>query len=667
MAVVKMKKFRLIGLSSEKQKITSALLRSGSVQLKPTEEIDLTVRGLDSKGLDEAVSVYSRTVIALDFLAAQKKTAQSLIKSGAFEKDLLPEEKKTLISVREEVSAEDFEKVALESRELLSVCKTLEEISTEKNEIKARLTAAKTLQTGLTPYREFTLKFSDIKETKHVRFLLGLCKSAKNTKKDAEILAEKYGAEVSLLPVKNVKGKLTEYILFVAAELSVLQALEAELAPFGYTACPYSFDCTAKEKLESVRQEICELSARNEELTKKAIKYLPYVRSLRLLSDNYRFRMEMIRADADFAKTAQTFILESFVPEPDVKRVEKALSKATENIVLTFEDVEEKDLPPTLLKNNGLVAPYESITNTYSPPSYYETDPNLAVAIFYFIFFGIMLGDAGYGLVLALLTFTVAKFCKMERGMKNLLLIFGMGGLSAVVWGLLFGGIFSIDSIEPLWFNPLDNPIEMLALCFALGFLHILVGMGYQAHDQIKNKHFADAVYDVFSWYIVFIGAGLTVLSLIVVEQLPVFVGISVLAAGIAILMFGGAIRAKGFFGRIIGAVKPLYGIVNYFSDVMSYSRLFGLSLASSVIGLVFNTLAGVLTGMIPVLGYILAVIVLILGHTLNLLIGLLGVYVHDSRLQYIEFFGRFYHGGGRQFAPLGLNLKYVTIKHQEV
>lgn len=667
MAVVKMKKFRIIGLSSEKNTIIDKLLRSGAAELTPTEETELTVRALETEDLDRAASVYSRVVVALDFLKERQKACRLLVKKGTLPEETLQGiEKSGFLQSRTSIAAEDFEKISLQEEELLSVCGELEKLSAEKTEIKTRLSALQALKEGLWSYRDFTLKFSQVRPTKHVRFVLGTCKNTSSLQRDTQELTKKYGADVQLLPVKNVKGgKTREYVLFLAAEKESAQGLDADLALMGFVACPYDFDCTAKEKLKEVRAEIKSLREREQTLEIDASEFFSYEKSLRLLSDNYRFKMELIRADADFAKTAKTFILECFVPAPDAARVEKAVCAATENIVLDIKDAEEKDCPPTLLKNNSFVGPYEAITNTFSPPSYFEADPNPAVAIFYVIFFGIMFGDAGYGLILAVACFLAVRLFKPEKGMRNLLLIFGMGGISSIVWGILFGGIFSIDSVQPVWFAPLYDPITMLGLCFALGLAHIFVGMGYQAYDFIKNGRIADAIYDVFSWYVIFLGGGLVALSLLLVPALPVYVGLAVLAAGVLVLMFGGAVRAKGVFGRIIGAVSPLYGIVNYFSDVMSYSRLFGLALASGVIGLVFNTLAGVFINLIPVAGYILAALLLLVGHGLNLAIGLLGAYVHDSRLQYIEFFGRFYHGGGRLFVPLGSNLKYVTIKQE--
>lgn len=666
MAVVGMKKFRIIGLSSEKNKIISKLVRSGAAELTPTEETDLTVRSLETESLDAAASVFSRATVALDFLSERKKACARLVKAGVLPADTMADaEKKGLLQPRAAVAAEDFEGVELQKEELLAICEQLEALAGEKTRLKARLAAVQTLRSGLQPYRDFTLKFSSLRPTKHVRFLLGTCKKYPALERDVCTMSEKYGAEIQILPVKNLTGKVYEYLLFAAVKKETGQEMDADLAAAGYVPCPYDFDCTAKEKLGELFEESAAIEEREREIEREASRFFGHEKQLRLLADNYRLKTELIRADADFAKTAKTFILECFVPVPDAERVEKAIRGATDKVVLDIRDAEDKDCPPTLLKNNAFVAPYENITNTFSPPSYRETDPNPAVAIFYVIFFGIMFGDAGYGLLLAVGSFLAVRLLKPERSARNLLLIFGMGGISAIIWGILFGGIFSIETVQPVWFAPLSDPITMLILCFALGLLQIFVGMGYQARDLIARGHVADAVYDVFSWYAVFLGGGLAALSLLFVPALPVWVGVGILAAGVAVLMFGGAVRAKGVFGRIFGAVSPLYGIVNYFSDVMSYSRLFGLALASGVIGLVFNTLAEVFIGLIPVAGYILAALLLLIGHGLNLAIGLLGAYVHDSRLQYIEFFGRFYHGGGRLFVPLGSNLKYVTIKQE--
>lgn len=668
MAIVAMKKFRLIGLSSEKDKIIGALLRSGSVQLKPTEEIELTVRGLDGEQLDGAASVYSRACIALDFLKRQKKEAQKLIKRNELPEDILPKEKGGLFSVRDEVSADDFEKIELHRRKLLEVCDILENNAARQNELKTQKTALRSEMDGLRDYLPFPLKFTALQLARSVSFLLGLCKYSKSTEEELKKLTEKYSAASEIYPVFNNKQKITGYLLFAAVDRERRQELEGELAAYAYAPCPYTYDCTAEERIREIDSEIKNISLSECEAVKDALQYLKYAKQLELLCDNYSFRMEMIRAEGDFAKTEKTFILESFTPASCAADVEKIINKTTQNVSLTFYDVEESDCPPTLLKNNSVFAPYESITNTYSPPNYYETDPNPFVAVFYFIFFGIMLGDVGYGLILAVACFALVRFVRMEKGMKNMLLIFGMGGLSAIIWGFLFGGIFSIkDAIKPLLFAPMDKPIFMLVLCFSLGLLQIFVGMGLQAHELIKRGSAADAVYDIFSWYGIFLGAGIAVLPMFVdgMPEVMTKIGLVILAVGVAVLMFGGAIRAKGIFGRVIGAVKPLYGIVNFFSDVMSYSRLFGLCLASGIIGLVFNTLAGVMAGMLPVAGYILAVIIVLIGHTLNFAIGLLGIYVHDSRLQFIEFFGRFYHGGGKLFSPLGLNLKYVTIKQE--
>lgn len=664
MAVVTMKKLRLIGLSSEKQKIIGGLLRSGAVHLKPTQEIELTVRRTEKQTLDKAASVYSRLTVALEFLASQEKEAKRLIGEGKLPQEAYSAEKKPLLSVREEVSADDFEKIVLEEEALLSVCAELEGLATEKNEIASRRTALQTLRKEVLPYQAFPMKFSEIRSTRHTDFLLGTIKNASGTADKLAALAEKHGASVETIPPSD--GKKGELIVFSVVEKGSRAAYEEGLIACGYTPCAFDFECTPAEKLAEIDDELRAAECAAVDCTAKAVKLLPMRKQLRLLSDNATFRMDITQADGAFAKTEKTFILEGFVPELSVEAVDGLIGKATKNVWIEWSDVEEADCPPTLLKNNGLVAPYESITNTYSPPSYYEADPNPAVAVFYFLFFGIMLGDAGYGLILAIAAFLAVKILKPGKGTRDLLLVFGMGGISAIVWGILFGGIFSIEGVKPILFTPMNDPILMLVLCFALGLLHIFVGMGYQAAELIKRHKAMDAVYDIFSWYTIFLGAGLALIPMFV-GGMPEFIstiGLVVLAVGVFVLMFGGAVREKGVIGKIIGAVKPLYGIINYFSDIMSYSRLFGLCLASGVIGLVFNTLGGVILS-IPFVGWLLAAVVYLIGHTLNFAIGLLGIYVHDSRLQYIEFFGRFYHGGGKLFSPLGLNLKYVTIKQE--
>lgn len=686
MAVVKMKKLRLIGLSSEKEKIIGALLRSGAAQLKPTQELELTVKTPEKEQQDEAASAFAKASVALDFLKSQEGEYDKLVKAGSATPLAL--EKKPLFEVKNDVSADDFEKIVLEKQSLLNVCEELSDIAARKNEIVTQINSIKTLSLNLGSYLAFDQPFSSVKDTKHVSFLLGTCKAGKKVERELMESVKDLAAEVKLIPntdhlIKNIsvaikvgatgkqlpapdpKSKVLNYIVFAAVEKEQKQSLEIALAPFGYSPCPYNFDCTAYEKIEELTAKTSALNKEQDELTKKAASYLQHRKNLQLLCDNYRFRLDILKADEDFAKTAKTFILEAFIPEPAEESVKKILAKTTENIDITVEEVAPEDQPPTLLKNNKVVAPYESITSVYSPPSYYEADPNPAVAIFYFIFFGIMLGDAGYGLLLAVACFLAAKLLKMDKDMKSLILVFGMGGISAIAWGILFGGVFSIESVPAVMFAPMKDPISMLALCFALGLVQIFVGMGYQAYNLIKEGKLMDAVYDIFSWYVIFIGAGLAVLSVMEVWGMPVTIGLGVLALGVVVLMAGGAIRASGVVGRVIGAVSPLYGVVGYFSDVMSYSRLFGLCLASGVIGQVFNTLAG-LVFTLPVFGWLIGGFIALLGHTLNFAIGLLGIYVHDSRLQYIEFFGRFYHGGGKQFTPLGSNLKYVSINNNQ-
>ena len=207
---------------------------------------------------------------------------------------------------------------------------------------------------------------------------------------------------------------------------------------------------------------------------------------------------------------------------------------------------------------------------------------------------------------------------------------------------------------HPLLFAPLDNPMGMLIFCMIIGVLHIFSGMAMKMAAQIKAGHFLDAVFDEVSWMMLIAGLGLLFLP----QTRTVGAVLAILGAAIVLLTAGRA--KKGVFGKIIGGFGGLYGITSYLSDILSYSRILALSLASGVVGMVMNLLAGMVQG--SVIGFVLSLLIYAVGHVFNLAMGLLSAYVHDSRLQYIEFFNKFYEGGGYAFRPLQINPRFVDV-----
>ena len=289
----------------------------------------------------------------------------------------------------------------------------------------------------------------------------------------------------------------------------------------------------------------------------------------------------------------------------------------------------------------------------YSRPQAGSIDPDFLMAPFHFIFFGMMLSDAGYGLVLTIGLLIAMKLAKPQGFAGKLGMVILFGSISTVIWGALFGGWFGLE-LHPLLFVPMKEPLKMLALCFGLGILHLVCGMLLKAYMLIRDGDIFGAFCDEISWLIMF--AGFFCMAVV-----PGPTGKYLAIAGAAIIVLTGGRAKEGIVGKLMGGLLSLYNISGYMSDLLSYSRIFALGLATGVIAMVINTIAQMLLEAGPV-GTIVAVLVLLGGHLFNIIINVLGAFVHSSRLQYIEFFGKFYEAGGKAFVPLAIRTKYMNV-----
>ncbi|MBQ3031954.1 MAG: V-type ATP synthase subunit I, partial [Anaerotignum sp.] len=333
-------------------------------------------------------------------------------------------------------------------------------------------------------------------------------------------------------------------------------------------------------------------------------------------------------------------------------------------------DAEEE--VPVLLHNSGAATPFEAVTNMYSLPSRKDIDPTTILAPFYFIFFGMMLSDAAYGIILSAICFFVLKKYKPEGTIYKMFKMFFYCGISTFIWGALFGGwfgnFFTVAAetllgkeftIQPIWFNPLEEPMRLLIFSLILGAIHLFIGMGIQAYMYIRDGHPTDAICDIFLWYVLLIGLVLFAVGGSVTPALSTVGKIMSIVGAVGIFATGGR-KKKGIIGKITGGFGALYGITSYLSDVLSYSRLLALGLATGVVAQVINTLGSLAGG--GILGAVILTVALVFGTIFNLAINALGAFVHSCRLQYVEFFGKFYTGGGREFRPFARKTKYVKI-----
>lgn len=656
MAVVEMSKLRLMGLKSERETIVNVLTRSHRFELLTATDFEGTVREKETSHLERITAKQVKVAFAIRYLYGANDEIQKLllknkqaVKDGTaqpldYEYTPLPKPS----SNREIVGYDDLYDCSAKEYELLAVSDALEKISFKRVDIRTEQQQLQNRLRTVTPYAAYPLPFN-VRGTERTVLLPAYApiKSATFTV-DVPVVLEEYAAAGRCVAVLTLKEN----------EESVRAALTAG----GFSVATLSESQTAAEIADACRTRLEALEARDFELLKEALGYIKYLREFKILYDWLSLETEKSNAEFEMAKTASTFIVEGWVPKNEAEYLLEEIRSKTDKVVTYLHDPQPGDNPPTEIKSVRLVAPFEDVTNLYSPPSYYEPDPNPIMSVFFFIFFGFMVADAGYGLLITIAATLILHFKKFEKGTSRLVALIGICGVSTVVWGAVMGGVFGIEGIPALWFNPLEQPITMLAVAIVMGVIQLMVGYGLYAAKMFKKKDYASAIFDVVFIYTLFIGVGLWVLGLLLLKnKLLQTIGIyTILGSLVGIVLTAGHAQ-KGIFRKIISGFSGLYGLVNLLSDVLSYIRLFGLGLASGAIALAFNSL-GSLLFQIPYVGYPLGIIVLIPLHAFNLALSLLSAYVHNARLQFIEFYGKFYEGGGRLFRPMGLCTRYTRF-----
>lgn len=408
--------------------------------------------------------------------------------------------------------------------------------------------------------------------------------------------------------------------------------------------------------------------------TQKIKDYKDKLDDFYFLSDYLIMRRDKYDMLGQLLFSDKTFILDGFVAVEDSQKVIDTLNEKF-SLYAELRDPLPDEEVPAKFKNNAFVSPVEDIVESYSGPSKTDIDPNPVISFFYYFFFGMMLSDAGYGLLMALGTIFVLVKAKPEGNNKKNMLKFLYCGIASIFWGVMFGSFFGDvvgaisrgffdGSVEfkAVWFNPNDDPMKLLIISLILGFVHIVVGMGANFYKLCKNGDPVSAICDIGFWYVVFAGIILIILPMAVTTTLPLAaVGKWVAVAGAAGLVLTGGRSAPKLSGKILGGFGALYNVSGYFSDLLSYSRLMALGLVTGIVGSVANTI-GTLFGS-GIVKLLIFIIVFVFFHAVNLAISALGAYVHVNRLQYVEFFTKFYDGGGKIFQPFALNTKHYKIK----
>lgn len=666
MAVLPMKKALLCGLKKDRKRTLEYLQRQGVLEVSEEIEEDAVFRKMD---VLSSKAVFERN-------AAEAEQALGVLQSYApEEKGLLDSfrgRKVLALSVYEEMAARHDEIMKQASR-LLLLAKTIGEKQGSIPRIEQQLKE-------LEPWGTFDLPLN-FKGTKATSAFIGAI--------PRQISQEELSREFSALCGKDaelsiVSASKEQTCIFAVCAKQDAAGAETALKAMGLVNAPQTSAVPAKrqkllvEELKRTEEGIAEAG---EEIRSMA----PVREELKFVADYYTMRAEKYGVLNSLAQSQSVFLITGYVPAEQAKELEVHLASRY-NVFAQFEDPAEDEDVPVILRNNKFAEPVEGIIESYGLPARGELDPSAVMAPFYYILFGLMLSDAAYGLIMVFgCLFCLKKFPQMEEGLKKSLKMFMYSGISTTFWGFMFGSFFGDAvhviaatffrrpdiSMPPLWFEPVDMPMKMLVFSLCIGIIHIFTGLGVKLYSSVKSGHLADGICDVVFWYLLVGGAVVYMLTV------PVFTGmlglsftlpgtVGIIAAAAALIGLAGIVltdgrSSKNWGKRLLKGLYGAYGVTSYLSDILSYSRLLALGLATSVISTVFNKMGSMMGNSIP--GVILFIVVFVIGHALNLAINALGAYVHTNRLQFVEFFGKFYEGGGKKFQPFAEHTKYFKVK----
>lgn len=653
MAKLKMKKIELIALLTDSKKIIELLQRKGIVEICSNTDDELFKTNVTSvvSSFEKFKVTAIQALEILDRYAPEKKALADMLNG------------------RTEVDKHDFGKGAMELETIMNSAREIvrcnRSIIDFENTISQLDVKCDTLREWIN--LDVPLNFKGTVSTSafigSVPFMIS-----------ANEIEAKFPSGCSTEVISSSKEQTNIFVML--SKDSEEEASEV-LRSMSFIPISIKENMKPKELLRSYNTEKEKLEKSIEQLKKKIIQLAENRQKLKFSVDYLQMRKDKYEALNDLGFTEKTFVLTGYIPEKHSLSLQKEIeSKFT--ALITYSEPENGEDVPVLLENSSFSAPVEGITKMYALPSEKDVDPTPVMSFFYYLFFGMMLSDAGYGLLMLIGTTIALKKFKLETSMRKTLTMFRNCGISTIIWGALFGSWFGdivqvvgreffhkeIGSIA-LWFQPLDDPIKLLLYSFALGILHLFLGVAVSFRMTWKEGKKLDAFLDTVPVYLTVLGvAPLAAGILTNVPSALKTIGTYMMIAGVILLVLTYGRHSKSVFGKFFGGIYALYNTATgYLSDILSYSRLLALGLATGSIASVIN-----LIGTMPentAVKAVLLIIVFIVGHTANLAINLLGAYVHTDRLQFVELFSKFYTGGGREFAPLTTNTKYIKFKEE--
>lgn len=671
MAVMPMQRIGIYALKSRRKPILELIQRRGVVEIHAEKAEDAVFRQTDTAPakarFENNTSTLQAALEALDKLEPEKKSL------------FAPLEGRTPISLSR------YEETAGAAGKTLRAASRVNALWKKCADDRAEILRLEAQIRMLEPWSRLDVSMRTTGTASTAAFIGSF--PAEYTEEALKAEIARGAPEIDGVAVEVLSAGTQQTCAFLLCHASNGAKLEAFLRSIGFT---YPADRSKKPpqaRMQDLNARIEKLRAEIDGAEAEIRTYAALRGAMQYTIDYFSMRIEKYDVLGRLWQSPHVFVITGYIPAESAPALEKELTEKFEAYVELETPAEDEDVP-VKLKNNAFAAPVEGVLESYSMPGRKEIDPSTLMAVFYYFLFGMMLSDAGYGLLMVIgCGIALAKFKNMEESLRKFLKMFLYCGISTVFWGAMFGSFFgdavtvigktffNVDiAIPALWFTPLNEPMRLLLFSFLIGVIHLFAGLGAQFYQLARQGLWKDAIFDVVFWYMLVGGGILYLLSMQMFADmvslgftLPAAVGTAgAIAAGIGavgIVLTAGR-ESRSPFKRLLKGLYGLYGVSSYLSDILSYSRLLALGLATGVIASVFNQM-GAMLGNSPA-GVAVFVFAFLVGHTLNLGINVLGAYVHTNRLQFVEFFGKFFEGGSRKFNPFSAKTKYFKITEEK-
>jgi len=556
--------------------------------------------------------------------------------------------------------------------------KTIKEVqSTEEKHVAAqnKLHALATEEKLLLNWENLRFNLDTERHTRNVRILTGEIAAT-----EYEAFTKSLNALSSLTNCEKINEVQTTTYVVVVIGNEFMEEGKQLLAKHKFQEVELSsHPMSAKERLKAIALERSEYQSK---ITDQEAEYKELAKStenLQIVHDVFTWQQEEQRVREKLKGTTYSFVVTGWIAKQERASLETELAEISENIhIHTIKPDNDEDTPIQLL-NKKAAWPFESVTKLYGFPLINEVDPTPLLATFFIIFFALCLTDAGYGLTLFIIMFVILRFFNLPKESTGLIKLLMWGGLLTIISGYFFGGYFGLTIDQAPSFmvengafkgqiinaTAGNGPLTFLILAFVLGIIQVLFGKLIDGIWKIKQKQYIDALLDSFLWIyflLAIIAFGLASTGILISDDYASLTKWLVLG-GVAAMILTQGRKYKGIAGKLGIGILSLYGLVGYLGDILSYSRIMALGLSTGIIAFAMNTIAGLAYELIPYVGFIFAIIVLILGHTMNLVLSALGAFIHSARLQFVEFFSKFMEGGGKDFKPFTRQCKYILIQ----